>query len=363
MRIRLALVMILMFQLCSFAQAPRVAGAVYTSTNSTAGNAVVVMNRQTDGTLAAPVYFPTGGFGTGNGLANQGGVTLSDDERWLLVVNAGSDEISVFSVNHFGVRLMDIKPSGGDRPVSVAMNRNLVYVLNAGDANNITGFRLSDRGILTAIPGSTRNLSGLNVGAAQVSFNTDGDSLVVTERVSNMLDVYSVDSQGVAQGPSVYPSSGVTPFGFAFGKRDQVFVSEAFGGAPDSSAASSYLLSAGVLSVIDGSVPTTETSACWVVVSNDGRFAYTANAASASISGFRVSFDGQLELLNADGRTATVTGGNPTDMAISQNGRFLYVLQGGGGRVAAFAAGSDGSLQPVTGAMDLPTGLNGLAAR
>jgi len=363
MRIKSAFVMIiLLLQVSSFAQSP-VAGAVYTSTNSPSSNAVVVMNRYADGTLSNGVLFATGGLGTGAGLSNQGGVILSDDQRWLLVVNAGSDDVSVFAVNHSDVSLVDRRPSGGDRPVSVAVYKDVVYVLNAGAANNISGFRLSNKGILTAIPGSTRNLSGLNVGAAQVSFNPAGDALLVTERATNMLDVYSVDTDGVAQGPTVYPSSGTTPFGFAFGKRDQVFVSEAFAGAANASAASSYSLSSGSLTVIDGSVTTTETAACWVVVSSDGRFAYTANAGSASISGFRVSIDGHLELLDVDGRTGVTAGGNPTDMAMSGNGRYLYALQGGSGRIAAFSIGADGSLSAIAGATGLNTGLNGIAAR
>jgi len=364
MRVRAAILAIIsIFQLTGFGQSLRVAGAAYTSTNSPSGNAVVLLHRYSDGTLLNGGLVPTGGLGTGGGLGNQGAVTLSEDERWLFVVNAGSDDVSVFDVSHTGLLLVDRKPSGGDRPVSITVHKDLVYVLNAGDANSISGFRLSKRGILTPIPGSARNLSGLNVGAAQVSFNPAGDMLMVTERLTNMIDVYAVDGEGIAQGPAVYPSHGVTPFGFAFGRRGQVFVSEAFGGAPDSSAASSYSLSDGALTLVAGSVPTTETSACWVAVTNDGRFIYTANAASASISGFHVSFDGHLERLDEDGRTAALTGGGPTDMAISQNGRFLYALQGGGGRISAFDVNSDGSLQSITGITGLATGLNGLAAR
>jgi 6-phosphogluconolactonase len=84
--------------------------------------------------------------------------------------------------------------------------------LNAGDANNISGFRLSNQGSLSSIAGSTRNLSGLAVGAAQVSFNAGGDALLVTERLTSLLDVYTVEKDGIAQGPVVYPSSGITPF-------------------------------------------------------------------------------------------------------------------------------------------------------
>jgi hypothetical protein len=47
----------------------------------------------------------------------------------------------------------------------------------------------------------------------------------------------------------------------------------------------------GALKVVSGAVPTTETAACWLVVTDDDRFAYTANAGGGSISGFRVDND------------------------------------------------------------------------
>jgi 6-phosphogluconolactonase (cycloisomerase 2 family) len=72
------------------------------------------------------------------------------------------------------------------------------------------------------------------------------------------------------------------------------------------------------LAVISPSVPTTESSACWVVVSGSGRFAYTANTGSGSISGFSVAVDGRLGLLTPGGVTG-VTGpdSSPADLAMA----------------------------------------------
>jgi hypothetical protein len=54
----------------------------------------------------------------------------------------------------------------------------------------------------------------------------------------------------LAGAPLVQDSAGTTPFGFAFGKRGQLPVSEAFGGAADASATSSCRLgSDGILTV------------------------------------------------------------------------------------------------------------------
>ena len=103
----------------------------------------------------------------------------------------------------------------------------------------------------------------------------------------------------------VQDSNGPTPFGFAFGKRDQLFVSEAFGGAENASATSSYDIDRqGVLTTISASVGTNQTADCWVVVTPNGRFAYVTNTGSGSISGYAIDFDGSIELLDADGRTA-----------------------------------------------------------
>jgi len=68
-------------------------GAVFTLTNSPAGNRVLVWERATNGSLLATGAVPTGGTGTGAGLGSQGALTLSNNHRWLYAVNPGSDEI------------------------------------------------------------------------------------------------------------------------------------------------------------------------------------------------------------------------------------------------------------------------------
>jgi 6-phosphogluconolactonase (cycloisomerase 2 family) len=169
----------------------------------------------------------------------------------------------------------------------------------------------------------------------------DGELLVVTEKASNMIDTYIVDEDGRATGPSVHPSSGATPFGFAFGKHGDLVVSEA-NGVPGGSAASSYDIDEdGALELITGSAPTNQGAACWVVITKNGRYAYTSNAASGSISGFRLNRDGSLRLLDPDGRTG-VTGDNPSDMALSHDSEYLYVRIGRTGAIGAFKIKDNG---------------------
>jgi 6-phosphogluconolactonase len=229
-------------------------------------------------------------------------------------------------------------------------------------SGNITGFAINQDGQLAQIADSTRPLSATATAPGQVSFSPDGQLLVVTERATNLIDTYVVDEGGRASGLVAHPSSGATPFGFAFGKRGDMVVSEA-NGVPGGSAASSYNLSDdGNLELVSGSVATNQGAACWVVITNNGRYAYTANAASGSISGFGIGRDGSLTLLNTDGRTG-VTGDNPSDMALSQNSQYLYARIGRTGSIGAFAVQTDGSLQLLVGASGLPANSAGLAAR
>ena len=341
-----------------------VAGAVYTMSNAAAGNSVIVFDRLSDGRLVDAGQVPTGGAGTGSGLGNQGGLTLTGNERWLVAVNAGSDTVSVFEVRNHGLRLRDVAGSGGKQPVSVTEHHGLVYVLNAG-SDSISGFVLGQHGLLQALSGSTRALSGAGTGPAQISFSPDGDVLVVTEKNTNKIVTFVLDRNGRPGPAMAQDSNGQTPFGFAFGKRDQLFVSEAFGGAENASATSSYELGPdGTLRTISASVGTNQTAACWVVVTPNGRFAYATNTGSGSISGYRIGFDGALELLDADGRTAeTGDGSTPIDLALTDNGRFLYSLNSGSNTIGAFRVHADGSLVPLPFVDGLPAGANGLAAR
>jgi len=238
-----------------------------------------------------------------------------------------------------------------------------VYVLNAGGTGNVTGFVLDHDDNLQPLASSTRPLSSSSADAAQVAFSPDGGLLVVTEKATNVIGTYTVGADGLATGPDAQPSAGATPFGFAFSRRGTLVVSEAFGGAADASALSSYQASpVGALTAVSPSVGTTETAACWVVITGNGRFAFTSNTGSGSISGYGLSSAGELTLLDADGVTAATTAG-PIDLALTRNDHFLYSLDSGTGTISAFRVGADGSLTPVPGASGLPAGANGLAAR
>lgn len=360
----------LALSLLGTAGAVQARSAVYIATNDAGGNAVMVFNRNALGKLdETPTMVPTEGLGTGGGLGNQSGVLLSQDGRYLFVVNAGSDEISTFALNGNGLTLVGNTPSGGQQPVSITQDRNLLYVLNAGGgaggADNIAGFYLRNDGSLRAIPGSTQPLSADSTGPAQVGFTPDGSALVVTEKGTNTIDTYMIDFWGRAGFPLSQPAAGQTPFGFSFGKRGQLFVSEAYAGVPDGSVVSSYHVAEdGFLEDLSPNTATNETAACWVVISPDNRFAFASNTGSGTISVFSVGFDGSLDLLKEDGISATIGAGTaPIDIGLSGDGRNLYVLNSGNASLSVFAVNPFGGVFPVQTITGLPAGSNGLMVR
>jgi 6-phosphogluconolactonase (cycloisomerase 2 family) len=231
-------------------------------------------------------------------------------------------------------------------------------VLNAGGAANISGFDASGRG-LAPIAGSTRALSAGAAGPAEVAYSPDGEDLVVTEKGSSTIDVFAIGRHQLPGAATSHPSAGATPFGFSFDPRGHLLVSEASGSA------SSYALDRhDAVRTISGAVSTNGQGApCWLVVSEDGRFAFTANAGGGTISAFRVGRDGTLSLRDANGITANLgVGSHPLDEAVTSDGELLYNLTDGQHAITAMAIGRDGTLTIVGTVSGLPLGAIGLAA-
>jgi 6-phosphogluconolactonase (cycloisomerase 2 family) len=335
-------------------------GAVYTMTNATrahGGNAVLAFHRGDNGSLTPAGTFPTGGDGTGAGLGSGHAIAVSKDGRHLAVVNAGSDSLSVFAVRRQGLALVGGPvPSGGARPTSVTIDRDIVYVLNAG-SNSIAGFRLDDERGLEPIVGSTQALgSGTSV-PSQIQFDKRGRVLIVDERGSSTIDTFVVDDQGVAGPARTTPSNAGGPFGFDVDRAGHVlFSAVALAGGLMSGATSYDVAPDGRLTPNGAPVRSGQAAACWLAAA--GRFAYTTNAGSGSIGRFGVAPDGALGLL---GTTVLGAGSHPLDEDVSRDQRWLYVLVDGFHQIVGFQVGSDGELTRVT-SVPVPAGAAGLGA-
>jgi 6-phosphogluconolactonase len=335
--------------------------AVYLQSNDATANEVLVFARAGDGSLVSAGAVATGGRGTGEPhLASQSSIALTGDGRWVLVVNAGSDDVSLLAVAGEGLRLADRVPSGGSAPTSVAVSGSLVYVLNNASAS-IAGFRIAE-GRLVALEGSVRELSSPDADPAQVAFSRDGRVLAVTERGTDAITTFAVGEDGRAQERVTIASSGRTPYGFDFTRDGAMVVTEAFGGMIGRAAASSYVLNGRGIEPVSGSVGDTRSEVCWAVVTHDGRFAYVTNFGDGTISSYAVADDGALTLRDAVAGSTRLGEKGVRDEAITRDGRYLYAIDADARRIFGWEIGGDGELVAIGAFGGVPATVAGLAA-
>jgi 6-phosphogluconolactonase (cycloisomerase 2 family) len=341
-----------------------VVGFTYVNDNTAVANTVAGFDRHADGSLTpmAGSPFAAGGAGLGTGLASQGAIQATPDGRFLLAVDAGSNQISVLRVNAHGVPKPVGPPvsSGGVEPVSIAISRSgLVYVANAGNggSNNYTGFRLHSNGTLTPIPHSTVPVPD-GSGVADVFFNATGNHLVGTRVNTSLIDSFVVLPGGrlLAAHGSPFTAQGLGQIGAEFSpaRPSLLFVSNAHNGAGLGTVSAFRDSFLGRLSPV-GSSPYADgqTAPCWVEITHNGRYLFTVNTGSGNISSYSINPDGSLVLLG----TAPITSGaGSTDARLSPDGRTLSVVGAGNDVVHVFAV-SGGSLTelPSSGA-PLPAG-------
>jgi 6-phosphogluconolactonase (cycloisomerase 2 family) len=358
----LALIAVLAFAGPAFASRSPVLGHVYVDDNTAGSNTITGYDRLADGTLSPLPGSPffAGGAGTGTSIASQGAIQVSSDGRYLLAVDAGSNQISVLRIRPDGtLRLVGdgVVESQGSDPVSIAEHDGLVYVANAGTGDsNYTGFVLTRGGHLLHLPGSTFALPG----AAQpgdVLFNATGTNLVGTRVGTSQIDSFRVGPSGrlVPAPGSPFAAQGPGPFGSEFRPTDptQLFVSNAHGGTNAGTVSAFSVAGDGTLSTIGASpFADHQTAPCWVEITHDGRFLFTVNTAAADISSYAIAPDGTLTLLG--NTTPGGLGAGSEDARLSPDGADLYVNETGAGVIGEFAV-NGGTLTPI-GTVPVPTG-------
>lgn len=358
-------------------------GHVYVLNNILGGpNSITVFNREEDGSLSLSGVTSIGGAGSIAAFADgtQGSLILTPNRSRLFAADAGSDEISVVNVHNGQLSLAGVFSSGGSGPISLTYQNGLLYVLNAANTNpagaaNVAGFHVDAEGTLHPIAGATQPLSSPHPNPGQVQIDPRGRFLVVTEKVTGLIDVYRIHKDGSLGTPTFYPSVGVYPFGMAFNpatSQENLLVNDGVGGPNDTGGVTSYHLANGNVKLINGPVYDNQIAPCWLVITRNGRFAYTSDADSHTISGYSIDEDGSISLLNADG----VTGSTPPDTFpleehLSRDSQFLYVLDSrlllpvpGPDTLSGFQINEDGSLTQVVDPSQivLPFSAIGLAA-
>ena len=344
-------------------------GAVFAGTNDLENNEIASFSRGSDGTLTHVGNFSTGGAGStefdgGEGLdplISADSIVVTEDEQFLLTVNAGSDTISSFRINDdFSLELISVIDSGGVGPNSVAVQNGYVFVTNIdrdgialgdpdtprgepNDEGNVVGFRISDSGELSA----TGYSADLDNRPANIGFNAEGNTILVSSITSGSaaltgpnaeasLYSFAVDSDGAL---SLSDTGTPTLRGNAEGRNlpsaidfdvqtiggnEFVVVTEArefnSEGAPpalpalQAGSVTVYQLAAdGGLTITESDLATTDgdpaapnafgadgqqLTACWIDFGHDGSTFYVSNAINATISSFTLNADGSVDLID-----------------------------------------------------------------
>jgi 6-phosphogluconolactonase len=351
-----------------------VIGHVYLDDNTAGANTISGFDRHLDGSLTplAGSPFNAGGAGTGAGLASQGAIQVSPDGRFLLAVDAGSNQVSVLRIGFNGaLQLNQVISSDGPTPVSIAVHNNLVYVANAGAVGpNYTGFTLNFFGQLLPLANSSVSLPNGSQ-PTDVLFNGPGTSLVGTRAGTittsagtendSVIDSFTVGRNGLlTEAPGApFTAQGLGPFGSEFRPTNpqQLFVSNAHnvGAGTGTISAFNVAFNGSLTSIGASPFADDQTAPCWIEITHNGQFLFTVNTGSGEISRYSIAPNGSLTLLGST--PVSNTGGvGAVDARLSNDGRTLYVDESRAGAVGAFAVNGGNLTELPSSPVSLPAG-------
>jgi 6-phosphogluconolactonase len=349
-----------------------VIGHVYVNDNTAGTNTIGAFDQHADGSLTAMAGSPfsAGGAGTGTIVGSQGSIQSTPNGNWVLAADAGSNQISVLAVGADGSLTPAASTpvsSGGIEPVSIAVHGDLVYVANEGNGtsgSNYTGFRLHHDGELTPLSGSTVPLPPTAL-PGDILFNGTGKNLIGievggTDPSTFLIDSFLVGADGrlTAAAGSPFAAEAAGPFGSEFSPTDphHLYVSNAHGGTNNGSVSAFSVNPNAKLKSITGSpFADQQTAPCWVEISHDGRYLFTVNTGSTTISTYRILANGTLSLI---GSTAfkSGTGIRPFDARLDPAGTYLYVVDAAIASVSGFRVNGGSLTELASSPAALPAG-------
>ncbi|WP_179137228.1 lactonase family protein [Candidatus Entotheonella palauensis] len=365
--------------------------------------------RKADGSLVIQGYFPTRGLGSGpaptsttlgaplsvaaDGIGSQHSLILNKNHRCLFAVNAGSNTVTAFQVHAgIGLRLINTVNSGGVFPASLAVQNQVLYVLNTGLSGTLMGFTVSSDCGLAPLAGGRQDLAVFTASSpepkpndilttpAQVAFTPKGDKLVISVKGGPAANddgrvvVFNLTSQGriAGEGTATHFSAAEKTggaFGFDFSARGDLIITHV-----GSFTVSSFTIASNNTLRANGSpLSTGFPFPCWIARS--GSYAYLAHFGElpgqgqingpGTISTVVIAEDGTLSPLKVQGATVTFTSAINANHAIDiavvagQDGHsFLYAVQPRLGRVGAWLINADGSLKDLGTFPGLTPGVN-----
>jgi len=339
---------------------------VYVSTNPNGPNTVEAFKRNTKtGLLTSVGSFDTGGYGLTaiNGAQSHAVVCT---QTHVFVTNAGSNDFSVFRIrNNSGLELVTTVPSLGVRPVSIAIFRKTLYVLNQGQPGvapaRCVGFSIDTEEDPVELDVSAVEFEAADV-PTDIFFTQNGVRLVVLQNGANAIDTFTVGADGGLTAQRRL--TGINgPVGGAKHPR-QPFV--AFAALADGTAPGVISIRAtgtSIPAIVTDITAVDDVDPCWAATTPNGKRLWTSNFQPASLSLYSVKSNGRLAAVS--NYTPTSDSPGALDIAVDPRGKFLYQLRAfdpaGGANptpqidvLRIIGSNADGGLQLVQ-SIQLPT--------
>ena len=364
-----------------------IAGHLYVQTNETK-NAILVYQRNPDGSLKETGKVATGGAGTGESrplhnntpgadpLVSANSLITDKTHSKLFVVNAADNSVSLFRIDNNGVPvLLDTTETGGHTPNTLAYDDDTqtLYVGHLYGPEHIRAMKVSNDK-LTLQPGElsvdTDKIKGRLL--SSIALSPDQDYLIATVLAEPVLGKKGIkgtqkksllviktgkdiltdkgmfqDSAGIEPFTSVFLTSGKNMFLTTYAETNTLGLSKLNpqGGVTQLS------LAKGDDSVVDGK----PLEYCWVSLSPDERYAYVASFGTSDITSFSVNGNaislahsgiGRIAPASDFAAAAGIPTSAPVDNWASADG-YLYQIYGAAGKLGAFRMTRDGNLQQV----------------
>jgi 6-phosphogluconolactonase (cycloisomerase 2 family) len=340
---------------------------VYTNDDIRGPNTVSGFSVASNGTLT-PVPgspFATGGTGIAFGITASNRIAVNKVGKFLFASNAGSNDVSVFSINAATGALSLVVGSpfatgGSANPwisLSPTPDGRFLMAANFG-SRNTTVFSIASGGALTPIAGSPFPALSVPDG---IKVSPDGKFLAMAEPDSNQVEMFSIAANGSLTSLGAFPGGGGN---FLSGVDIDCAASLLYGGQSSfGTIVDGYsIASNGTLMPVPGSpfiFGVGGGSSGVVLLSPDDKTLFVSNELGSTITVFSVASNGSLSLVAGSPFPMNPGAGVPVGMATSQDGSLLYVANFSNS-ISVFSVASNGALAEVAGS-PFPTGQSGFA--
>jgi 6-phosphogluconolactonase (cycloisomerase 2 family) len=368
---------------------------VYFQTNNHNGNqnAILAYRLKSDGQLEqlSGSPFPTGGSGVGNPMQILGPndsdteVKISEDGKFLLAVNSGSNNISVFRIESDG-RLTAVAgspfSSGGETPVSIDMKDQYVYVVNKSQnpinptttAPNYTTLTIDADGKLTSVPNSKVETTP-GSSPAQALLSNDEKFVFGADFLGFQVGAGTLRSFMVADNGSLTAGSpqAIPGIGGALGLWQHPSSDVLYVGFPLQAKLGVYSINNSTGALTFTTSVDAGPAACWVRTTRNGNRTYVLNSAENTISTYNTTTAsapvglGKLTLKNSGpiymAMGMPFTTSEPFSFEISTNQDYLVVVNqhtnpdfsiGNFNFLHVVKIGSDGTLSEPSEPIQIP---------